>query len=108
FGDLDAGQEVNDGLGFTLDVVDMLLSHYRSGVDAALYWDVVDYLQPGHYAITRWGLLRGPQRDFARRRRYYGFLQVLPYLQPGARLLNGELHGDASEVGYLAVRTPSG
>jgi O-glycosyl hydrolase len=108
FGDLDAGQEVNDGVGFTLDIAATLLSHYRSGVDAALYWDAVDYLQPGHEAITRWGLLRGPQRDFAPRRRYYGLLQILPYLQPGTRLLNSVREGDDPDLSYLAVLTPSG
>jgi len=108
FGDLDAGQEANDGVGFTLDVANTLLSHYRSGVDAALYWDAIDYLQPGHEAITRWGLLRGPQRDFAPRRRYYGFLQLLPYLRPGAQVLNAQQDGDAPELGYLAILTPSG
>ena len=108
FGDLDAGQEANDGVGFMLDVANTLLSHYKSGVDAALYWDAIDYLQPGHDAITRWGLLRGPQRDFAPRRRYYGFLQILPYLRPGTRVLTAQQDGDASDLGSLAVLTPSG
>ncbi|HET6319905.1 MAG TPA: hypothetical protein VFG86_25890 [Chloroflexota bacterium] len=107
FGDLDDGQEVNDRIGYTLDVVNMLLAHYRYGVDAALYWDAVDYLQPGHEAITRWGILRGASRDFARRTRYYGMLQVLPYLHPGARVLNSELEG-AAEPGVLAVQTATG
>jgi hypothetical protein len=66
FGDLDAGHEASDPLGFTLDVADTLLAHYRLGADAALYWDAVDYLQPGRDAITRWGLLRSPEEDFAR------------------------------------------
>jgi len=108
FGDLDAGQEANDGVGFMLDVTTTLLSHYGSGVDAALYWDAIDYLQPGHDAITRWGLLRGPQRDFAPRRRYYGFVQILPYLRPGARVLTTQQEGDVPDLGYLAVLTPSG
>jgi O-glycosyl hydrolase len=106
-GDLDDGQEVNDRIGYTLDIVNMLLAHYRYGVDAALYWDAVDYLQPGHDAITRWGILRGPSRDFARRTRYYGMVQVLPYLQPGTRVLVSELEG-AGQPGTLAVQTPSG
>ncbi len=106
FGDLGDGQEVNDGLGFTLDIANMLLAHYRSGADAALYWDVVDYLQPGHDAVTRWGLLRGPERDFARRTRYYGLVQILPYLLPGAQVLTSKVSG--AELGTLAVRTPSG
>ncbi len=107
FGDLDDGQEVNDRVGYTLDIVNMLLAHYRYGADAALYWDAIDYLQPGHDAITRWGILRGPSRDFARRTRYYGMLQVLPYLHPGARVLTTELEG-AADTGVLAVETASG
>jgi hypothetical protein len=106
-GDLDEGLEVNDRVGYTLDIVNMLLAHYRYGADAALYWDAIDYLQPGHDAITRWGLLRGPGRDFARRTRYYGMLQVLPYLHPGARTLTTELDGSA-QPGVLAVETASG
>jgi O-glycosyl hydrolase len=107
FGDLDDGQDANDRLGYTLDVVNTLLAHYRAGVDAALYWDAVDYLQPGHDAVTKWGLLRGPTRDFSQRTRYYGMLQVLPYLGPGARVLPSRQVG-ADELGSLAVRTPSG
>ena len=107
YGDLDTGLEVNDRAGVTLDVVDMLLSHYEQGVDAALYWDAVDYLQPGHTAITRWGILRGPGRDFARRTRYYGMAQVLPFLQPGARVLPGGLEG-MHELRSLAVVLPGG
>ena len=107
FGDLDDGQEVNNGTGFMLDVVNTLLAHYQYGADAAMYWDAVDYLQPGHDAITRWGLLRGPARDFAPRTRYYGLLQVLPYLQPGARVLTS-VQAAGSELGSLAVRTLSG
>ena len=52
--------------------------------------------------------MRGPQRDFAPRRRYYSFLQILPYLRPGARVLTAQQDGDAPELGYLAVLTPSG
>jgi O-glycosyl hydrolase len=107
FGDLDDGQEIRDQLDFTIDIVDTVLSHYRYGVDAALYWDAVDYLQPGHDAITKWGLLRGPGMDFARRKHYYGLGQVLPYLQPGARVLDSRVEGDAS-VSILAVQTAAG
>jgi O-glycosyl hydrolase len=107
FGDLDAGQEANAQNGFMLDIASMLLSHYRNGVDAALYWDTVDYLQPGHDAITRWGLLRGPTDEFTRRQRYYGLQQILPYLQPGAWVLNqSQQGGDALQT--LAVRTVDG
>ena len=86
FGDLDDRQEANAQTGFALDIAATLRSHFRQGIDAALYWDAVDYLQPGHDAITRWGVLRGPADDFARRPRYYGLLQILPYLRPGARV----------------------
>jgi hypothetical protein len=104
FGDLDAGQEATSPLDFTLDVADTVLAHYRLGADAALYWDAVDYLQPGHDAITRWGLLRSPAEDFAPREWYYGLLQILPYLQPGAHVLETERQG-GDDLGLLAVRT---
>ena len=104
FGDLDAGQEASSSLDFTLDIADTVLAHYRLGADAALYWDAVDYLQPGHDAITRWGLLRSPAEDFAPREWYYGLLQILPYLQPGAQVLQTERLG-GNDVGLLAVRT---
>jgi O-glycosyl hydrolase len=107
FGDLDDGQAASDPVGYTLDVIDVVLSHYREGADAALYWDAVDYLQPGHDAITRWGLLRGPAQGFQERRRYYGFLQVLPYLQPGARVLRTGQAGGA-DLGTMAVQTAGG
>jgi hypothetical protein len=107
FGDLDDGQEAHNQYGFSLDVLTTLLSHYRQGVDAALYWDAIDYLQPGHDAITRWGLLQGPARDFERRVRYYGFLQVLPYLQPGSRVLSDHQLG-GTDLHTLEIRTPDG
>ena len=53
FADLDDGQEANAQTGFTLETAATLLAHYRSGVDAALYWDAVDYLQPSHDAVTK-------------------------------------------------------
>jgi hypothetical protein len=107
FGDLDDGQEAHNQYGFTLDVLTTLLSHYRQGVDAALYWDAVDYLQPGHDAVTRWGLLHDPGRDFARRVRYYGFAQILPYLQPGSQVLSDRQAG-GSDLHTLEVRTSDG
>jgi O-glycosyl hydrolase len=107
FGDLDDGQEANAQTGFGLDIAATLLTHFRQGVDAALYWDAVDYLQPGHDAITRWGVLRGPADDFERRPRYYALLQVLPYLQPGARVLEDSYQGD-DQLHTLAVRTAEG
>jgi len=107
FGDLDDGQEANAQIGYALDIAAMAIEHYRSGVDAALYWDAVDYLQPGHDAITRWGFLRGPDRDFQRRPRWYAMQQVLPYLQPGARVLRDEKDGGAN-LHAIAVRSSDG
>jgi O-glycosyl hydrolase len=107
FGDLDDGQEANAQMGFALDIAATLLSHFRQGVDAAVYWDAVDYLQPGHDAITKWGVLRGPDDDFQPRPRYYGLLQILPYLQPGARVLHDSSDGD-DQLHSLAVRTAEG
>ncbi len=107
FGDLDDGQEASNRVGFTLDVLNTAISHYQNGVDAALYWDAVDYLQPGHDAITKWGLLRGPGADFQRRRWYYGMLQVLPYLRPGTFLLDSSQEGGA-DLRAMPVRTVDG
>ena len=107
YGDLDAGQEANAQNAFSLDIAATLLSHFRRGVDAAVYWDAVDYLQPGHEAITRWGLLRGPTDDFQRRARYYGLLQILPYLQPGSVVLEDSLTGD-DQLHSLGIRTADG
>jgi O-glycosyl hydrolase len=107
FGDLDDGQEANAQIGFALDIATTVLAHYRAGVDAALYWDAVDYLQPGHDAITKWGLLRGPTDDFRRRPRYYGMLQILGYLQPGSRVLD-DRQGGGPGLHALAIRTPDG
>jgi hypothetical protein len=81
-----------------------VLAHYRFGADAALYWDAVDYLQPGHDAITRWGLLRTPAENFSPREWYYGLIQILPYLQPGAQVLETERQA-GDDIGVLAVRT---
>ncbi|MBV9323118.1 MAG: hypothetical protein JO352_04935 [Chloroflexi bacterium] len=107
FGDLDAGQEANAQNGFALDIASTLLSHYRDGVDAAIYWDAVDYLQPGHDAITKWGILRGPADDFKERQRYFALQQILPYLQPGARVLDVRQDG-AEDLSSLAVQTAQG
>jgi hypothetical protein len=107
FGDLDAGQEANAQTGFTVDIASMLLSHYENGVDAAVYWDAVDYLQPGHDAITRWGVLQGPAEQFQRRQRYYGLEQILSYLQPGARVLDIQQDGGDS-LQSLAIRGADG
>jgi hypothetical protein len=108
FGDLDDGQEANAQIGYTLDIAAMLLEHYRGGVDAALYWDAVDYLQPGHDAITKWGFLRGPERDFQRRPRFYGMRQILPLLQPGASVLSDRKLGGGADLHTLAVASHDG
>src|SRR5262249_38906354 len=105
FGDLDRGQEARDEVGFMLDVAATVASHYDDGVDAALYWDAVDYYQAGHAAITRWGLLQGPGGPFFPRKRYFGMLQILPYLQPGARILGVSLEGSEA-LTPVAIRTP--
>jgi O-glycosyl hydrolase len=108
FGDLDAGQEANAQNGFGLDIANTVLSHYREGADAAIYWDAVDYLQPGHDAITKWGILRGPANDFTERPRYYALEQILPYLQPGARVLDATQDGGDDQVTSLALQTAQG
>jgi O-glycosyl hydrolase len=107
FGDLDDGQEANAQIGYGLDIAAMVVEHYRRGVDAALYWDAVDYLQPGHDSITRWGFLRGPDRDFQRRPRYYAMQQVLPYLQPNAVILADHQTG-GEDLHTLGVAAPDG
>ena len=105
FGDLDRGQAADDEVGFMLDIAATAASHYNEGVDAALYWDGVDYYQAGHAAITRWGLLQGPEEAFFPRKRYFGMLQILPYLQPGARLLSSYLAGE-QPITPLAIHFP--
>lgn len=105
FGELDRGQEADDEVGFMLDIATTLTSLYNSGAQAALYWDAVDYYQAGHAAITAWGLLRGPEDAFAPRKRYFGMLQVLPYLQPGAEILATSI-GGSDELSALAIHTP--
>jgi hypothetical protein len=93
FGAMDRGQEASDEVGHLLDSLSTYISVMNAGADAALYWDAVDYYQAGHAAITRWGLLEGPDSGFEPRKRYFGFRQVLPYLQAGARLLPLRLTG---------------
>jgi hypothetical protein len=105
YGDLDRGQEATDEVGFMLDIATTLASHYNDGVDAAIYWDAVDYYQAGHAAVTTWGLLRGPEDAFSPRKRYFGLLQVLPYLQPGARVLHTYLRSEGGLM-PLAIQTP--
>lgn len=105
FGELDRGQESDDEIGFMLDIAATLASLYNDGVDAAIYWDAVDYYQAGHAAITTWGLLRGPEDAFSPRKRYFGMLQVMSYLQPGAQVLSTYLRSDGS-LTPLAIHTP--
>jgi O-glycosyl hydrolase len=105
YGNLDAGDEAGDEIGFTLDALAILRSHLLAGADAALYWDGVDALQEHHGAVTRWGLLRGSAEGFEPRTRYAAFRQLLPYLGPGARVLETELTGDSALL-PLAVQPP--
>lgn len=105
FGSLDRGEEANDEVGFMLDIAATAASLYADGADATLYWDGVDYYQAGHAAITRWGLLQGPEAAFFPRKRYFGMLQILPYLQPGARILSTYLDGGPA-LTPLAIRFP--
>jgi hypothetical protein len=76
-----------------LDSLQVFASVMNAGADAALYWDAVDYYQAGHAAVTRWGLLRGPEDAFEPRTRYYGFAQVLPFLQRGSEVIGSTLFG---------------
>jgi hypothetical protein len=74
-----------------LDSLQVYASLMNAGADSAIYWDAVDYYQAGHAAITRWGILQGPAEAFAPRTRYYGFQQILPYVQAGSTILPIEL-----------------
>jgi hypothetical protein len=105
FGELDRGEQANDEVGFMLDIATTAASLYNDGVDAALYWDAIDYYQPGHAAITAWGLLAGPEEAFFPRKRYWGLLQMLPYLQPGAQIMQSSILSN-HDITPLAVHTP--
>lgn len=87
FGALDRGQEATSEIAQMLDSLQVYASVMNAGADAAIYWDAVDYYQAGHAAITRWGLLQGPSEAFAPRIRYFGFQQILPYVQAGSTIL---------------------
>ncbi|MFN8633302.1 MAG: hypothetical protein U0893_05550 [Chloroflexota bacterium] len=102
FGALDRGQEASNEIGQMLDSLQVYASLMNAGADAAIYWDAVDYYQAGHAAITRWGLLQGPNEAFAPRTRYFGFQQVLPYVQAGAMILPAELVGP-DRLSVLAI-----
>ena len=88
YGNLDDGQEAPAELPYLLEIATVLQSHLTAGADGAIYWDAVDYYWLLHDAIAKWGLLRGPQAQppLTPRKHYYGMLQILPYLQPGAAL----------------------
>jgi hypothetical protein len=105
FGSMDRGEETHDEVGFMLDIATTLASLHNDGVDAALYWDAVDYYQPGHSAITRWGFLQGPDEAFFPRKRYFGMLQILPYLQPGTQIMSTYLAGETG-ITPLAIHYP--
>ncbi|HWP29138.1 MAG TPA: hypothetical protein VFB73_17405 [Chloroflexota bacterium] len=107
FGNLDDGQEAPDEMAFLLEIATVLQSHLVAGADAALYWDAVDYLWLLHDAISKWGLLQGPQAQppFGPRKRYYGMLQILPYAPAGARVLDTAYHGPPTLL-PLAIARP--
>ena len=107
FGALDRGQETTNEIGQMLDSLQVYASLMNAGADAALYWDAVDYYQAGHAAITRWGILMGPDEAFEPRKRYWGFLQILPYVQRGSRVVPSTLLG-APSAGQLAVAGGAG
>ncbi|HZO31363.1 MAG TPA: hypothetical protein VFH48_35825 [Chloroflexota bacterium] len=93
FGAMDRGQEATNEMGHMLDSLQVYASLMNAGADAAIYWDAVDYYQAGHAAITRWGILQGPGEAFAPRTRYFGFQQILPYVQAGSTILPIDLIG---------------
>lgn len=93
FGAMDRGQEARNEMGHMIDSLQVYASLMNAGADAALYWDAVDYYQAGHAAITRWGLLQGPNEVFAPRPRYFGFQQILPYVQAGSVIHPVDLRG---------------
>ncbi|MCC7370655.1 MAG: hypothetical protein IT306_19705 [Chloroflexi bacterium] len=93
FGAMDRGQEATNELGHMLDSLQVYASLMNAGADAAIYWDAVDYYQAGHAAVTRWGILQGPDEAFAPRTRYYGFQQILPYVQAGSTILPTQMDG---------------
>jgi hypothetical protein len=99
---MDRGQEASNEIGHMIDSLQVYASLMNAGADAALYWDAVDYYQAGHAAVTRWGLLQGPGEAFAPRTRYYGFQQVLPYVQAGSVILPSELAGP-DRLSVLAI-----
>jgi O-glycosyl hydrolase len=102
YGALDRGQEARNEIGQMLESLQVYASVMNAGADAAIYWDAVDYYQAGHAAVTRWGLLQGPDEAFAPRTRYSGFLQILPYVQAGSEILQTNLSGP-DRLAVLAV-----
>jgi hypothetical protein len=102
FGAMDRGQEASNEIGHMLDSLQVYASLMNAGADAAIYWDAVDYYQAGHAAITRWGILQGPGEAFAPRTRYFGFQQILPYVQAGSTVLPIDLLGP-ERLAALAV-----
>jgi O-glycosyl hydrolase len=102
FGAMDRGQEATNEIGQMLDSLQVYASLMNAGADAALYWDAADYYQAGHAAVTRWGLLQGPDEAFAPRQRYFGFQQVLPYVQAGSTILPHQLTGP-DRLAVLAI-----
>jgi O-glycosyl hydrolase len=108
YGNLDDGQEAPDEMAYLLEIATVLQSHLTGGADAAIYWDAVDYLWLLHDAISKWGVLRGPQLDppLSPRKRYYGMLQIMPYLSAGVQVIDTSTRGPATLV-PLVVQGPA-
>ncbi|HLH26569.1 MAG TPA: glycosyl hydrolase [Chloroflexota bacterium] len=107
YGNLDDGQEAPAEMPYLLEIASVLQSHLTSGADAALYWDAVDYYWLLHDAISKWGVLRGPQVDppLTPRKHYYGLLQILPYFPAGAQIISTSQRGPTTLL-PLAVERP--
>src|SRR5579884_3692807 len=110
YGNLDDGQEAPAEMPYLLEIASVLQSHLTAGADAALYWDAVDYIWLLHDAVSKWGLLRGPQADppLSPRKRYYGMLQILPYIPAGARIVDASLRGPATLLPLIVERPSDG
>jgi O-glycosyl hydrolase len=110
YGNLDDGQEAPAEMPYLLEIASVLQSHLTSGADAAIYWDAVDYYWLLHDAISKWGLLRGPQTEppLTPRKHYYGLLQILPYLPAGARIVDSSMRGPATLLPLVVERPGDG
>src|SRR5581483_11764476 len=110
YGNLDDGQEAPAEMPYLLEIATVLQSHLTGGADAAIYWDAVDYYWLLHDAISKWGLLRGPQVQppLTPRKHYYGLLQILPYLRPGARIISTSQRAPTTLLPLVVERPDDG